>query len=323
MSRWRVAICRPAELDDLAPRLRREPFHRPRRAAELGAETRPAAADGRIAKRNRRKGELRVRTRRRVLPGRELEARVDRIEERLAGERVARHRRDAPCEECAVALAPSKAVERLVAGQVELAERRRLGRRHDERERPRDRVLGVAIAAVQRQLVGPPPREPQSARPEEAEADRVPAIPLSASALRRRRRSARSANRSRMCSTAASTTASPGIGAHEAQRLVQTLHLARGAQPRAIEPREEDELRFGGAGAEAVLVALECREVAGRHLLLCGLRLRPMLARDTCRARFRAKSRAPPRSRPHEPDTPWPTSPPTSTPNRPRSTPTR
>jgi hypothetical protein len=46
---------------------------------------------------------------------------------------------------------------------------------------------------------------------------------------------------------------------------VKALQLAWGAEPRAIEPGEEDELRFGGAGTETILVALEYREVAGCH----------------------------------------------------------
>ena len=61
------------------------------------------------------------------------------------------------------------------------------------------------------------------------------------------------------------------VGAHEAERLVQARDLARCPQPGAIEAGEEDELRFGGARAEAVLVAFESREVAGSHsLCFCG-----------------------------------------------------
>jgi hypothetical protein len=52
---------------------------------------------------------------------------------------------------------------------------------------------------------------------------------------------------------------------------VQAHDLPRRGQPRAIEAGEENELRCGGAGAEAVLVALEGREVAGRHLFFVWL----------------------------------------------------
>ena len=94
---------RAAELDDTATRCRREPLHRERRTAELGAKVRAPAAERRVRKRDRGEGELRVSARRRVrCPG--ASSRLASIASKNASRVnvIARHRRDAPDEECTV-----------------------------------------------------------------------------------------------------------------------------------------------------------------------------------------------------------------------------
>ncbi len=227
-------------------------------ARDFEPDVRPPALGRRRLEAHRGNLDRSVSARGSALSGREDERQLEALVGPLALERIASERREPADEEDSVRLVRTlQTLHPAAHPEVQLVEPRRLGEERDERKHPLERLAVREGLPVDRETVSPSRGEPPRRAGIEGEADRRARDP---GTFERAGVAAEIGAPSEAGEHRGDVRENPGvvgIGAQEAERLVETLHGARAAQGTPRENREARPLPGGGVAARGGPEALE------------------------------------------------------------------